>query len=175
MITLILFLTTLFLMGWFIYSWTKDCYWEWFEIIFFPLIIGIACLFVSAGIITLLYCNFKIEDHRVQNTVQIYSIKNTSEIHGDFCLGSGSIDSSEYYYAFQKYPDNSLKRISFRVEDSFLYQDTTNGEVPYVDWQTIVYRAPKWLSFWPHFYTEDRTYYYVHVPTNTVVEQFQID
>lgn len=136
------------------------------------LLVSIFIISFSLVISSALSTEYKLEISRDNFSKSIYSIKNTQEVHGQFYLGSGYVNSSEYYYMFEN-QGGGLHRISLKSDGCYVFQDATNGA--YLSWQRIYYRASRWVSIWPHFYQTEDSIYYIHVPTNTVVESFQIN
>jgi len=115
-----------------------------------------------------------VEIGRVNCQENIYSIKNVDGLAGSFCLGSGYISSREYYYVFAKENDGSFHRISLKSSDSYLFQDENTK--PYIFWQQITYRPSYWIHIWPRKFnwTEDSVYS-IHVPTNTIIQEFKVN
>ena len=56
----------------------------------------------------------------------IYSLRNDTATTGNFFIGSGSIDSTEYYYTFQKDDRGGYFRLRLYANDCILFQDNTN-------------------------------------------------
>lgn len=115
---------------------------------------------------------FPVEFSRTNQTQVIYSARNADGVEGRFYLGSGFIESTEYYYMFSKQSDGGFYRVKLRSGDCVVYQ---NNGTPHLEWQRIYYTYPKWAVWWPqNVWTRD-SIYSVIVPTNTIVEQFRLN
>jgi len=154
-------------------NWESDVF-GWLGNIGFSLIILFVITIVT-GMIWLAASNWKVEVSRTDCNSPIYSLKNVNDIEGTFCLGSGYINSQEYYYMFQKFGDGGLRRISLRSADSVLFQNENVN--PHFSWQQIHYRLP-YLVLWPNitkFQIVNDSMYYIYVPSNSVVLRFNVD
>lgn len=102
-----------------------------------------------------------------EHYLYIYSLKNSSEMRGDFVLGTGSIGEEEYYYYFYKGENGYVRdkmpvgRVSIQENDNMrpkivrLYQ---------------LFSQDTWIK-WRSSPRED---YIMYVPKNTVVQKFSV-
>lgn len=104
----------------------------------------------------------------------IYSLKENSELHGSFYLGSGYIDSNSYFYTFTKNERGGYSRWKTREDSAIIYQDVKENEQPFVSWQKINYKSPNWLFPFNVFDCEI-TRYDIHVPANTIIEKYKVE
>lgn len=112
------------------------------------------------------------EIQRQNHSRDIYSLKQNQEISGSFFLGSGGFGSSEQYYMFAKDERGGLERLAVNSWNCYIFQD--QDERPQLKWQDITYEYPRWLTLFSVSY-ESRTSYDIHVPANTVIQQFKVD
>ncbi len=144
--------------------------WEWSMFLFFgPLIIS---TILNAFICAMSTDISTIEQYRTNIKIPIYSIRNINSVGGQFFLGSGTIKSTEFYYMFAKNPDGGLYRYTVSTNKAIIYQDEDSK--PYIHYQDITTRPSKWICFIP-FSGHKVTVKALHVPSNTVVEKFQVD
>jgi hypothetical protein len=113
------------------------------------------------------------EFQRDQNICPIYSLKNQSDITGSFSsvfiLGSsGSIDSAEKYYTFQKDDRGGFTRLVLGVNNCVLFED--ENKQPYLSWQTVHSKPSEWIApDWKMFYKIENTKYDIHI------QKFKVD
>lgn len=157
----------------------KDCIADTYELGAWVMgLIGIALFSLFAFMIwggTLIFCQNTgqgVEVKRDWQTQPIYSLRNTDGIEGRFTLGSGYVQTHEYYYMFGKQPDGGMYRMKLYANDCVLYQ---RNDTPHLDWQLITYRYPKWAHLWPNYIWTRDSKYNVIVPMNTIVEKFNIN
>lgn len=62
---------------------------------------------------------------------QIFSLKNKSNIEGNFILGIGSIGGVEYYMFYRKLADGGLFREQIKVDECVLYEYNGKPKVLY--------------------------------------------
>lgn len=111
------------------------------------------------------------EQFRTNCSTEIISLSNSQSISGSFFLGSGVIDSTEYYFTFKKDSDGAFNRWKIPAYSARLF--LTNSQSPKIIWQRIYYGAPKWLTFLSR--SEDRdTIYDIYVPENTIIQKFEV-
>lgn len=111
----------------------------------------------------------KFETHRDNYEVPIFSLKVNTELHGNFFLGTGSINSNTQYYYYVK--DD---RGGYIINNSSIYNTVlfeTNKEEPNVSWQKIYYDVSRWLVPWNPTSSED-TKYDLTVPVGTIVKEY---
>ena len=109
---------------------------------------------------------------------------NNSGLSGTFFLGSGSIESTRYYYFLKKNDDNSYTEDRVRSDNGRVYEDADSINPPYVirsyHYQVI---SPTLKLF--TFNTEGVSTYggdcscnkkpiEIHVPKGTIIQEYQI-
>jgi len=113
----------------------------------------------------------EIEIGRVDHFREIVSVRNQNDLGGQFFLGSGHVDSREYYYFFAKTDNHSLIREKIPSANCEIFQ--TNELSPRVTWQVVTYKLPSW--FCP---IEVKSYEETHrnlvVPEDTIIEEFEL-
>lgn len=126
---------------------------------------GGALLFLLVGVVDMkLSETEEIEEHMYY----ISSIKSNVDTEGRFFLGSGSIESVEYYYAFRK-TTRGFKRVKVPASRSYIVEtDSRRPEVvkhvnKCVDC-TVIKNAKEPLSF-----------YTVYVPKGTIIRKFSLN
>lgn len=139
-----------------------------FEWIASSLFVGFIAAFVLA-IVASLSSN---EHHRTDCSQRIKSVRNGTEWHGSFFLGSGYIGESEYYFTFAE-ERGGLRRVQLPAKFTYVFQDETNA--PYMSWQIIHYRITRWLVVWPSIEHSEETMRDLHVPPETIVCDFKIN
>ena len=174
MITLIIALLTLAVYGFIIHDLCTDR-WRDFGIYMLALL-GISATTLISGLILAAAFGIgqssllAVEVNRKDAQYSIYSLRNTDNISGSFFLGSGRIDSNEYYYMFAKNERGGYIRSKLPVNSCSLYQDS---DTPYVRYQLITFRQNKWVSFIPFEWVENSSYD-IHVPANTIIEKYEV-
>jgi len=114
-----------------------------------------------------------IEKRRIDHKVEIYSLRNTENLQGQFFfLGGGYIDQQEYYYMFIKDEKGGFNRFKLEASNSTIYQDA--DETPYVYWQEIVTATSPQVT-WFNIESIHNTLYELHVPKNTIIQQFKVN
>lgn len=105
---------------------------------------------------------------------EIYSINDNIEVSGRFVLGTGRIESTDYYYFYTK-TDKGLK--VEKIDATNAYIQETNEISPRVIYQYHKHIYPKWYRKWfvldPNPHGEVTTI--IKVPTNTVTTQYILD
>ena len=110
------------------------------------------------------------------NTKSIYSLKDAGTTYkGSFILGSGSIDSQEYYTAYV-YTDDGFYKDKF--EQDMTYIKETNSVTPKVE-KYIEVTTMNWLEGWlVGKYIQNGccyTKYILHVPKGTIIKKFRLE
>lgn len=105
---------------------------------------------------------------------EIYSINDNIESKGNFVLGAGHIESTDYYYFYIK-TDKGFK--VEKIEATNAYIQETDEVSPRIIYQYYKYIYPEWYKKWfavdpnPH----GNVTIIIKVPTNTVTTQYILD
>lgn len=126
-------------------------------------------LFVIILLTTIGNTVFLKEQFRTNCSTEIISLSNSQSISGSFFLGSGVIDSTEYYFTFKKDSDGSFSRWKTPTYNAKLY--LTNNKKPQITWDRICYRAPTWLTYITCNQYRNSSYD-IYVPENTIIQKF---
>lgn len=119
-------------------------------------------------------CSKKTEVRRENLNWPIYSLKENNEIRGNFFLGSGGINSTEYYYTFTKNERDGFSRWQINENNAIIYQDVKPGGQPYVSRQKIISKYSKIGFPWDKF-EESFTSFDIHVPADTIIEKYKVE
>jgi hypothetical protein len=110
-------------------------------------------------------------DDKVLKQIPVVSIFAERGIHGSFFLGTGTIDTRDYYFYFIRMPDGGLKRIQIRSSMVVIYEGYDN---PYMTWIG-------WKSVTPDRYVEAcfdcltwSSQVKLYLPRNTIIKKFEI-
>lgn len=128
---------------------------------FFSIIFGALVFHIDANKSSVEYTHY----------LYIHSLKNKSEVSGDFFLGSGSIENKEYYYFYYK-SSLGFKRDKVLVsETSIVETDDKNPEIvrgeQCYDQNTLI----KWQCG----EVESQRYKYImYVPKGTIIKEFNV-
>lgn len=101
----------------------------------------------------------------------IKSMKPDQELHGDFVLGSGSINSEPVFYVLTYAGDNFWKKETFPVNNCLI---TETDEIPHINRidQITRNKVHKFLfGFHPSMSTPT---YKIYVPKGTIIEDYKI-
>ncbi|MCP9298347.1 hypothetical protein [Bacillus halotolerans] len=141
------------------------------------LILSIICGFVAAFVVLffagLIAVFFPFDNHAVlQEKVNVYSIKDSSNVSGNFVLGSGIIDDTQYFYfVSEKEGFKSVHKV--KAEASRVKEG--DYKTPYVKKYGYEY-TNKLVRFMfgdsPPF--KDRSYDFF-LPEHTVTQEYKID
>jgi hypothetical protein len=94
----------------------------------------------------------------------IYSLKDSTGIHGSFALGSGTVDSYPVYLMYTKDSEGAYKLITTSAYKSRIFMDTNTN--PFIkEWYKCSSIFP---SYCEHPYLID-----VHAPNGTVVQEYR--
>ena len=145
---------------------------EWGFALFASPIITLATflLFMAFGSI-----NTKYEKSNNFGVTYIASVSANSGVYGNFCLGSGTVESRTYYYYLS---NNEFGYKICKIEnDGNTYVKEDCDSKPYIEFSK--YNAVKlnWfgsLFFENYFYNKDGEVI-IHVPKNTVVKNYNVD
>lgn len=128
----------------------------------------------AIAVVAVLACGLGLQTEisRQDIKIPILSLNNKSTIDGSFLLGTGQIQSTEYYFMFSKRQDERIERLQLPVNNSFVLQKENVS--PYVCYQVVTYRYSKWVHLWPKLTWTQRTTYDIIVPPNTVIEKYNV-
>lgn len=136
-----------------------------FVSVMFSCLIGlILFLSISSGI-------SPTEISRKDGSCPIYSLNSQDVVRGNFCLGTGYINTQEYYRTFLKTSRGSYERFEVSVNNAEIF--LSDSEPPKLSWQDIVYAYPRWFIFWS-ITQETRSKYDLTVPSNTIIQKFEL-
>jgi hypothetical protein len=104
-------------------------------------------------------------------TSEIYSLKVSSEVNGQFVLGIGSLNGEDYYVFYRKTTSGGLIREKIRTSDCILYEGYPKpkiievGQIQYhlVDGDTVS------ATFSRRDYS--REYHSIYIPKGTITER----
>ena len=111
------------------------------------------------------------ESCREGHSIEIVSLSNSQSVSGSFFLGSGIINSTEYYFSFVRNSDGSFSRWKTPTYNAKLY--LTNNKKPQIIWDRICYRAPSWLTYITCNQYQNSSYD-IYVPENTIIQKFEV-
>lgn len=98
----------------------------------------------------------------------ITSIKNSSEVGGNFTLGCGNIEQTEYYYYYYKSVDGYV-RGKKPVNETFIVEDSSDK--PHVEVEMTHFESKSGLFT---YHDEENSKYKIVVPKGTVVNKFEV-
>lgn len=93
----------------------------------------------------------------------IYSLKNKSDIDGDFALGFGTIETVEYYYFYYK-SEYGYERDKLPTNEVSIIESTKRPEIKEV-FSTYKGKHLKWGK-------QSKDKYIMYVPRGTVIKRF---
>lgn len=102
-----------------------------------------------------------------EHYLYLYSLKNQNDTEGDFFLGSGSIEQTEYYYYYYK-GVNGYVRGKISVNSVSIQE--TNSRRPELVEIYATYPQDVFIRWQPH----PTNQYIMYVPKNTVVKRFSV-
>lgn len=98
----------------------------------------------------------------------ITSIKNSNEVGGNFTLGCGNIEQTEYYYYYYKSVDGYV-RGKKPVNETFIVEDSSDR--PHVEVNVTHFESKSGLFT---YHDEENSKYKIVVPKGTVVNKFEV-
>lgn len=138
------------------------------------LIFLISSIFTPILMITGMF--IKQEDANLTEDIayEIYSINDNINVNGRFVLGTGYIESKNYYY-FYINTDKGLK--AEKIEANNVYIQETDEVSPRIIYQYHKYIYPEWYKklFVANSNPHGDVTTIIKVPTNTVTTQYIID
>lgn len=122
-----------------------------------PFAFGGAASFIALFILILSYVNLQevINEH----IANIVSIKRSAEVEGSFCLGSGYVDSKQYYFYYCEVEPNKFKLGKIETDRSYIIED--NDKTP------SIYKL-KAKGEWTYHYD-------IYVPVGTILTTFVLE
>lgn len=102
-------------------------------------------------------------------TCNIISIRNNDVTSGNFMLGCGRINQSEYYFYFYKTLNGGYARGKKDVNRTEIVEN--DGHVPQIKILTTTYESK---TGWFKFREQQEEKYIIIVPKNTIVNKFQL-
>jgi len=143
-----------------------------FDSIFFTIIITIVLFFIFGALGGM---NNKFEKDTKFGVTYINSLSINSNISGNFCLGSGTIQEINYYY----YVSNS--KFGYQIskiesnDNTYIKEDCKTK--PYIEYTKYKCVHQNWFSklmFKKELFNKDGEII-IHVPQNTVVKNYNVD
>ena len=103
----------------------------------------------------------------------IISFTSDRSISGSFFIGSGSIDTVEYYFYYALREDGNYIRQKQPVESSSI-QEMPEGSTnqPCIKWNALTYKNPKWVG--PNFSDPGKSEHVFVVPHGTIIQRFSL-
>lgn len=110
-------------------------------------------------------------DYNSPNQVDIYAIKDSTEIEGSFSLGTGQVSGEQYYYFVTK-TDNDFKKV-----DKVKVNHSVMKEGDYVQPYVIQYPKEFDSAFARIMYGKYSGYYFYefYLPNDTITTDYNID
>ena len=102
-------------------------------------------------------------------TCNIISIRNNDVTSGNFMLGCGSINQSEYYFYFYKTLNGGYARGKKDVNRTVIVEDNTKH--PHIEILKTTYESK---SGWFKFRDQEEEDYKIVVPKGTILNKFQL-
>ena len=118
----------------------------------------------------------------------IYSLRNDSGISGSFFLGSGAIDSYEYYYFYQDHKNSgAMIRGQVRARNTPIYED--NNQTPTLKtYMTVIDDVNRFWAMPHYLFVDEKDYigwtkglsggingHDLIVPEGTIIQEFRLD
>lgn len=104
----------------------------------------------------------------VQREVEIYSLFNSSQISGNFFLGSGSIDNEEYYFCFEKDENGVFRRLKLKVEECGIIE---SDETPKYVYKSVISKFDNLFCLGELWKKDDK----LIVPKNTIIRKYVVN
>lgn len=135
---------------------------------------------ILTGVSFLILCglgsiNDKHEKSDKFGVTYISSVSANSAISGNFCLGSGSIESRDYYY-FVVNSKYGYQINKIEITDQVYVKEDCNTK-PYIEYTKYNCTYQNWFSsliFKKSFYNYEGEII-IHVPNNTVIKNYNVD
>lgn len=119
--------------------------------------------------------------------INIYSLRSEEQVSGSFVIGSGTIDSREYYYFFRDHGDNAFIRGKVRASSTPIIEDDHQDPHLLQERRVVSSFNPWFVGPGAYFRGED---YYLGrtegfrgqilrntliVPEGTIVQEFRVE
>ena len=105
----------------------------------------------------------------------ICSLSANSDVSGNFCLGSGTINEKSYYYYLANTEKGYMMQKVEANTPAYIKEDCENK--PFIEFTKYNCVKQNWFSkllFEKEFFNEDREVV-IHVPKGTVVKNYTVD
>jgi len=102
----------------------------------------------------------------------IVSLKTSSSIRGDFCLGTGTIKEIQYYVFYKDLGNDNYRLGRIRIDAVIIKE--TNTENPQLKWEETTNKVPKWIGI-DIFKRKDQNNFILIVPKGTIMQQFKLE
>lgn len=113
--------------------------------------------------------NKKVET--VINTLNIKSMKPTSNIRGSFVLGSGSIDTSDYFVTLVDVGNGYYRKMKFNVDSTVITESDGTPVVCEIE----SYDTNKLFTLLTGFnFFNKTTIYSISIPKGSIIESYQV-
>jgi hypothetical protein len=142
-------------------------------VIFFLLFAGgLSCLVV-------LSCHVPLQTITQTNKVDIVALSNSALLHGEYFLFGGYVNQNPVYYYYQKTSDGGFVEKNISANNVVIYQDTASeGYILIIETKSVADKnfAKKYNKWVPiQSYYSDNFKIEIHVPPNTIIQQFNLD
>jgi|TARA_R110000850_G_C9969713_1_gene465092 hypothetical protein len=174
--SLALLLVLVFIGLWFLYvvycyPWVRkfDSVWDTGESI--PIVFSIILLLFIAGGLSFGYCTYFEDTQRdvEEHDWYIHSLGNDKYMKGDFFLGSGTIEDTDYYFFYVR-TQKGMSRIKRRVNDCYIIEtDSRRPEI--VGLRTVYDDEDKFFKVW---FDDSILEYKIYVPKGTIIRDFKV-
>ena len=136
------------------------------SIIVMPLISIMASLLLIIGIQTIDGKTTK----SYKPTINIASLKNDGVVSGNFTLGCGSIEQTEYYFYFYKTINGGYARGRKPVNETIIVED--DSQRPHIEVLNVSYTSRSGLI--KKYADSEENDYKIIVPKGTILNKFQL-
>ena len=138
-------------------------------LIFFIALLASMILFLVFTVSNVIFTDKELyEEKRVCNIV---SLRDHSNMSGNFILGTGYIDEKAYYSAYVYVGDNSYKKVRYEVDKTYIKE--TDQKVPHIKKKIFIRNIGSW--FYPTILALKRHKYIIVVPENTIIKEFKLN
>ena len=103
-------------------------------------------------------------------TINIASLKNDGVVSGNFTLGCGSIEQTEYYFYFYKTINGGYARGKKPVDETIIVED--DSQRPHIEVLTVSYTSRSGLV--KKYHDGEENEYKIIVPKGTILNKFQL-
>ena len=138
-------------------------------ILMFGFLISIA--WIGTSIVLTVKVSTSPELSRVEETQNIYSIRNEDGLSGKFALGFGTIDNEIYYVVLTKHQYGYRQEI---IKGNNIYIIESDEETPRIDLIDYYKYDPLYSTLF-NFSWVKRKHYVIYVPKDTLIIDWEID